>query len=89
MSEHIEQPSYGDLLDTVRGLVRYTRAARQYLPLHLGTNLVELSVAAEDLVLRAECVQEDAASALTSVDVELMYQQSLEQRGHVNIEEEK
>jgi len=60
MSSHVEQPSYGDLLDTVRGLVRYTRAARQYLPLHLGTNLVELAVSAEDQVLRAEIVQEEA-----------------------------
>jgi hypothetical protein len=58
MSTHIEQPSYGDLLDTVRGLQRYARAARQYLPLHLGTNLVELSTAAMDLVLRAEVVEE-------------------------------
>lgn len=81
MSEHIEQPSYGDLLDTVRGLVRYSRAARQYLPLHLGTNLVELSTSALDQVLRAECVQEDAASSLTDVDIEDMY------RGHINLEE--
>jgi hypothetical protein len=88
MSTHIEQPSYGDLLDTVRGLQRYARAARQYLPLHLGTNLVELSTAAVDLVLRAECVQEDAASALTAVDVELMYQEE-QARGHINIEEGK
>jgi hypothetical protein len=104
MSSHIEQPSYGDLLDTVRGLQRYARAARQYLPLYLGTNLVELSTDALDLVLRAECVQEDAASALTAVDVETMYQQSIaaenlidateyqygdEARGHINIEEGK
>ena len=61
MSSHVEQPCYGDLLDTVRGLVRYTRAARQYLPLHLGTNLVELAVSAEDQLLRAEVVMEDAA----------------------------
>jgi hypothetical protein len=61
MSTHIEQPSYGDLLDTVRGLQRYSRAARQYLPLHLGTNLVELSTAAVDLVLRAEVVEEGEA----------------------------
>lgn len=83
MSEHIEQPCYGDLLDTVRGLVRYTRAARQYLPLHLGTNLVELAVSAEDQVLRAEVVMEDATSSLTDVDVENMWQ------GHVNLEEGK
>ncbi len=81
MSTHVEQPSYGDLLDTVRGLQRYARAARQYLPLHLGTNLVELSVDALDLVLRAECVQEDAASSLTDVDIEDMWE------GHVNLEE--
>ena len=55
----IEQPSYGDLLDTVKGLQRYARAARQYLPLHLGTNLVELSTEALDLVLRAEVVTEN------------------------------
>jgi hypothetical protein len=61
MSSHIEQPSYGDLLDTVRGLQRYARAARQYLPLHLGTNLVELSTAAVDLVLRAEVVEDAEA----------------------------
>ena len=73
MSSHVEQPCYGDLLDTVRGLVRYTRAARQYLPLHLGTNLVELAVSAEDQLLRAECVQEDAASSLTDVDIENMW----------------
>ena len=84
MSTHIEQPSYGDLLDTVRGLQRYARAARQYLPLHLGTNLVELSTDALDLVLRAECVQEDAASSLTDVDIENMWQGS-----HVNLEEGK
>ena len=60
MSEHIEQPCYGDLLDTVRGLVRYARASRQYQPLHLGTNMVELSVSALDLLLRAECVREEA-----------------------------
>jgi hypothetical protein len=84
MSSHIEQPSYGDLLDTVRGLQRYARAARQYLPLHLGTNLVELSTDALDLVLRAECVQEDAASSLTDVDIENMWQGS-----HVNLEEGK
>jgi hypothetical protein len=47
-----------------------------------------LSVEALDLVLRAECVQEDAASALTAVDVELMYQEE-QARGHINIEEEK
>ena len=84
MSTHIEQPSYSDLLDTVRGLQRYARAARQYLPLHLGTNLVELSTDALDLVLRAECVQEDAASSLTDVDIENMWQGS-----HVNLEEGK
>jgi hypothetical protein len=84
MSTHIEQPSYGDLLDTVRGIQRYARAARQYLPLHLGTNLVELSTDALDLVLRAECVQEDAASSLTDVDIENMWQGS-----HVNLEEGK
>jgi len=84
MSSHIEQPSYGDLLDTVRGLQRYARAARQYLPLHLGTNLVELSTDALDLVLRAECVREDVTSSLTDVDVENMWQGS-----HVNLEEEK
>ena len=81
MSSHVEQPSYGDLLDTVRGLVRYTHAARQYLPLHLGTNLVELSTTAMDLVLRAECVREDAASSLTEGDMENMY------RSHINLEE--
>ena len=83
MSSHVEQPSYSDLLDTVRGLVRYTRAARQYLPLHLGTNLVELAVSAEDQVLRAEVVTEDAASSLTDVDIEEMY------RSHINLEEGK
>jgi len=84
MSSHIEQPSYGDLLDTVRGLQRYARAARHYLPLHLGTNLVELSTDALDLVLRAECVREDVTSSLTDVDVEDMWQGS-----HVNLEEGK
>ena len=73
MSSHVEQPSYGDLLDTVRGLVRYTRAARQYLPLHLGTNLVELAVSAEDQLLRAEVVTEDAASSLTDADIDDMF----------------
>lgn len=87
MSTHIEQPSYGDLLDTVRGLQRYARAARQYLPLHLGTNLVELSVDALDLVLRAECVRDDSASSLTEVDGENLYADWVEK--HYGEEEKK
>ena len=73
MSSHVEQPSYGDLLDTVRGIVRYAHASRQYLPLHLGTNLVELAVSAEDQLLRAEVVTEDAASSLTDADIDDMW----------------
>lgn len=59
MSSHVEQPSYGDLLDTVRAIRRISHACRQYLPLHLGTNLVELAVSAEDQLLRAEVVTDD------------------------------
>lgn len=83
MSEHIEQPSYGELVDTIKGIRAYALAARQYLPLHIGTNLVELAVSAYDQVLRAECVREDVASSLTEGDVEDMWE------GHVNLEEGK
>lgn len=63
MSEHIEQPCYAELLDTVRGIKRYANAARPYCPLHLGTNLMELARDAEDILLRAEVVNDEKADA--------------------------